>query len=103
MLDIIKLTLAASVILGVTVALPCWLLYYYGGRGRGNMFRRKFAQMGVLRGRTYQQIVAHAGKPFKETIYPNGLKVAVWGGIGYNVVLKFQNEVCQGVTSETNF
>ncbi len=85
------------------LALPGYLIWYFVLGGKGKAIKAKFQQVGNLRGKTFDQIVAFAGKPVKATNYPGGKMIAIFGHIGYNVTLIFQNGICQGVNNETTF
>ena len=99
---IVKPILMFALMFALIIGPPCWLIYYYLIGGRGKVTRRNFQQMGDVRGQTFEQIEAQAGKPRSETNLAEGVRIIVWGHTGYYITLRFRNNVCEGVTSEVN-
>ena len=100
--DVIKTLLGLGLAFVLIIGPLAWLFYYYVIGGRGKSVRRKFQQIGEVRGQTFEQLRAQAGKPRSDTNLADGVRIVVWGHTGYYVTLRFRNNICEGVTSEVN-
>jgi hypothetical protein len=67
----------------------------------GNALARKFAAAGKLAGRTKGEIIALVGTPNSVSGLPNGKTLCQWMATGYHIALRFDGEICDGVTHET--
>jgi len=72
----------------------------------GQMLGKKFADLGILQGKTLEEIVEAVGNPssVSATLDEDGQKVSIyqWIAAGYHIVLLFdENDICLGVSSET--
>ena len=70
-------------------------------KASGNALARKFAAAGKLAGRTKSEIIALVGPPSSITGLPNGKTLCQWMATGYHIALRFDGEICEGVTHET--
>jgi hypothetical protein len=67
----------------------------------GRALQSKFAGIGVLKGKTKEDIIAAVGPPNGISSAPNGGQVLQWMATGYHIVLLFDsNGICQGITHE---
>ena len=67
----------------------------------GNELARKFAAAGTLAGKTKSEIITMVGPPNSITGLPGGKTLCQWMATGYHVALRFNGEICEGVTHET--
>ncbi len=73
----------------------------------GALLNTKFANLGVLQGKTFAEISSAVGTPnsVSATVGENGEKITIrqWISTGYHIVLLFdENDVCLGISSETS-
>jgi len=72
-------------------------------RAPGASLRTKFQMLGVLKGKTLSEIVAKVGQPNSVSVGAEGVRIRQWMATGYHIVLLFdENDICLGVSSETN-
>jgi hypothetical protein len=65
--------------------------------------RKKFSQLGILKGLNYKQIVAAVGKGANSIQHVSDGSVRVWVSMDYRITLLFDaDEVCLGVSNETS-
>lgn len=70
---------------------------------RKQQIKAKFANMGILTGKTEAEILAVVGPPKLMFGGPGpGQKRLAWSYYGYSITLIFTNGVCDGVASEVN-
>lgn len=88
--------LVAPLFLGV------FLFQFIGGlvRSGGFAMRKKFLKLGVLSGRTRQQIVRVVGPPNATTQLGDGRTQEQWLKPGYHIILIFNGNICEGVNHE---
>jgi hypothetical protein len=67
----------------------------------GRNLQRKFVALGVIRGRTKDEIVASVGPPQSVSYTGENKELLQWMATGYHICLIFEGGVCQGVQSET--
>lgn len=67
----------------------------------GNELARKFAAAGTLAGKTKSEIIALVGPPSSFSGLADGKTLYQWMATGYHVALRFDGEICEGVTHET--
>jgi len=67
----------------------------------GNELARKFAAAGTLAGKTKSEILALVGPPNTITGLPDGKILCQWIATGYHIALRFDGEMCEGVTHES--
>lgn len=67
----------------------------------GNELARKFAAAGTLAGKTKTEIIELVGPPNGFTGLADGKTLCQWMATGYHIALRFNGEVCEGVTHET--
>lgn len=65
----------------------------------GGSLPRRFQQLGNMRGRTYEEIVAAIGKPSAVSAGYNYTLVQ-WQSPGYHIAIKFVGGVFAGITHE---
>jgi hypothetical protein len=64
---------------------------------RSAVLRRKFEALGVLPGRTLQEVLRHAGEPNHRRAMADGREVLEWRRINFRVALVFDGQVCASV------
>ena len=65
--------------------------------------RKKFTQLGTLKGLNYKQIVAAVGKGANSIQHVSDGSVRVWVSMDYRITLLFDtDDVCLGVSNETS-
>ena len=62
--------------------------------------KRKFSDMGVIAGRTKEDVIACVGSPSSISAVGDGIELLQWQITGYHIALKFTNGICDGVTHE---
>jgi hypothetical protein len=62
--------------------------------------RQQFSGMGTLRGRSRAEIEAVVGPPNSVSGLPGGKQLLQWQRPGYHIALRFDGDVCDGVTHE---
>jgi hypothetical protein len=78
-----------------------WWLVDGRSRWAANRLRRKFQNLGDLRGKTLAEITAAVGDPISFVLLPDNKASYSWdAGHRYHVVLRFQDDICQGVVGE---
>lgn len=66
----------------------------------GTITNKKFVELGILKGKTYNEICSHVGQPNSISAKEDG-KVCQWINSGYHIALIFNEEdICQGVIHE---
>jgi hypothetical protein len=86
--------LLAVVVLFATVA-TAW-----AGAVRSAALRKRFEELGVLPGRTVDEIVRHAGPPHRRVKLEGGREVLVWRRINFHVELHCTAGICDSVAYE---
>lgn len=66
----------------------------------GNALAQRFRDAGTLSGRTKDEIVAFVGPPSSMSGLPNGKTLLQWMATGYHIALRFDGDICDGVTHE---
>ena len=67
----------------------------------GKQLAQKFANLGVLRGKTKQEIIDAVGEPPNSmSVIGPGKTLLQWQKANYHVALGFQDDICYGVTHE---
>ena len=67
---------------------------------RTQAYAKKFADLGEIRGKTKDEIIAGVGPPNAIDPLPDGKQLLQWMNHGYHIALLFEGEICQGVTTE---
>lgn len=67
----------------------------------GKLLAQKFASAGTLAGKSKDEIVAIVGPPNSVSGLEGGKTLCQWMAAGYHIALRFDGEVCEGVTSES--
>ena len=67
----------------------------------GNALAQKFARAGTLAGKTKTEIIAQVGPPNSVSGLAGGKTLCQWMATGYHVALRFNGEMCEGVTHES--
>jgi hypothetical protein len=76
-----------------------YAVIHSGVRAPGNSLASKFQQLGVLQGRTKDQIVAAVGPPQAVSAQPGGKSLLQWQATGYHIALLFDGAgICEGIT-----
>ena len=90
--------IACPVVVGIAAR---WWLTDGQFRWAANRLRRKFQNMGDLRGKTLAEITAAVGDPIRFVPLPDNKASYSWdAGHRYHLVLRFQDDICQGVVGE---
>ncbi len=91
-----------------------WVLPVVGGllwfiitkmvvKAPGTLLATKFAKLGTLKGRSYNEIVAACGAPASVSPMGDGQKLCQWMATSYHIALLFdENNICLGVTHEAS-
>lgn len=66
----------------------------------GRDMARKFAKLGTLSGKSKEEIIASVGQPSSFSALAEGKSLLQWQATGYHIALRFDGEVCEGVTHE---
>jgi hypothetical protein len=77
-----------------------YALIHASVKAPGHSLARKFASAGTLAGKTRSEIVALVGPPNSISGLPNGKTLCQWMAPGYHIALRFNGDVCEGVTHE---
>lgn len=77
------------------------LAYAYASAVRSATLRRKFEALGVITGRTMEEIVRHVGEPHRRDKLGAGRDILEWRRINFQVALSFTDGVCDGVDYAT--
>lgn len=65
---------------------------------------KKFVSLGVLAGKTKQEIIAVVGPPKSITAQANGGQILVWMDLDYKIELLFNDKnICEGITHQAHF
>jgi hypothetical protein len=86
-LTILLYLLAASILLAVIYTLKSLRL------------QNRFKRLGVLRGRSVDEILKFAGKPSHRARLDSQREVLEWRRVGFHLALRFTDGVCDGVES----
>jgi hypothetical protein len=70
------------------------------GSNPGKSLKAKFANIGTLRGRTKDEIIAAVGSPSSVSAIKEGVTLLQWQATGYHIALHFTGDLCNGVTHE---
>lgn len=68
---------------------------------KGIFLPRKFVSLGVLVGKSKEEIISVAGQPNHVSTQPNGKMLLQWISKGYHIALLFDGEICEAVTHES--
>ncbi len=70
-------------------------------RAPGSVKQAQFSALGVVKGKTYAEIVQKCGAPSSVSMVATG-KLCQWISTGYHICLLFdENDICLGISSET--
>ena len=69
----------------------------WAGAVRSAALRRKFEALGVIPGRTMDEIIRHVGKPHRRQKLDAAREVLFWRRINFRIALKFTSGVCDSV------
>ena len=81
----------------IIVVLFATLATAYASALRSSALRRKFEALGMIPGRTVDEIIRHVGKPSGRAPLGPGREVLAWRRINFQVALTFTAGVCDGV------
>ena len=59
--------------------------------------QNRFKRLGVLRGRSLDEVVKYAGKPSHRARLDASREVLEWRRVGFHIALLFNDGVCEGV------
>ena len=72
-------------------------------RAPGAALQNKFAKLGVLAGKSYDEIVVACGAPNAQSSTADGGRLCQWLQTGYHICLIFDsNNICKGINSEVS-
>ena len=86
-----------TLILLIVVVIFASLASAWAAAVRSRSLRRKFESLGMIPGRTMQEIIRHAGEPNMRHKLAAGREVLEWRRINFYVALTFTAEVCDSV------
>ena len=66
----------------------------------GRALAGKFAALGIISGRSKQEIIAAVGQPTSFSAMAENQALLQWQATGYHIALSFTGEVCNGVMHE---
>lgn len=65
----------------------------------GSTLNRNFASLGILEGKTLEEITTACGSPNAVSTLPDEKVLYQWQALGYHISLLFdENNICMGVT-----
>ncbi len=97
MLELSLILMPCGILLGVFIGY--WIIYGYP-KSQANALRQKFVNLGTLQGKTRAQIEAVAGKPSSWASLIGNKSTYTWSTSRYHITLRFNGDICEGVTSE---
>jgi len=86
-----------TLLLLVVVVIFASLASAWAAAVRSATLRRKFEALGLIPGRTMQEIVRHVGEPHRRRKLTASREVLEWRRINFRVALVFTAEVCDSV------
>lgn len=86
-------TIATLAIYGLVISILLALVYAAKSVRLQNRFRR----LGVLPGRSLQEIVKFAGEPSHRGRMAPNRELLEWRRVGFHIALTFTDDVCDGV------
>lgn len=98
-----------SLVAFFVLALVAGIIESFGGRhtftppdvtAPGRALQRKFMSLGDMRGMTRARIEAVAGTPNSFGALGGNQILLQWMATGYHIALVFEDDICQGITSE---
>ncbi|WP_308920595.1 hypothetical protein [Janthinobacterium sp. J1-1] len=87
-----------GVIIGIAVVLP--VLWAIASAMSVAGVKKKFADMGVLTGKTKGEIYFAVGPPNSISVIGEGKEILQWQRTGYHIALIFTNGICDGISHE---
>jgi uncharacterized membrane protein YadS len=66
----------------------------------GRSLQSKFVGMGVLAGKSKNEIISVVGAPNSISALPDDKTILQWMATGYHIALIFNGDVCEGVSHE---
>ena len=79
-----------------------WIISSAMVKAPGALLQQKFANLGVLKGKTLSEIQTACGAPSSISVGSDGVKIYQWMATSYHIVLLFdENDICLGISSET--
>ncbi len=88
-------------VLPVVGGILWWIITSAAVKTPGALLQNNFASLGVLKGKTLQEIEKVCGKPNAISSLGNGQILRQWQATGYNIALLFdENDICLGISSE---
>ena len=82
----------------VSIALP--IIWAVASALAVSGIKKKFADMGVIAGKTKGEIYLTVGPPNSISNLGAGKEVLQWQMTGYHIALIFTNDICDGVSHE---
>lgn len=67
---------------------------------KGSELQRKFSSFGVLAGKTKQEIIDAVGPPSAISSVGENMTLLQWQEQTYHIALRFNGDICEGVTHE---
>ena len=87
----------STLVLLVVVVIFATLASAWAAAVRSASLRRKFEALGMIPGRTMQEIIRHVGEPNRRHKVAAGREVLEWRRINFRVALAFTAQVCDAV------
>ena len=67
----------------------------------GNALQNNFVKLGVIKGKTLNEIISACGQPSAVSALGDGRRLYLWQATGYHIALIFdENNICEGISSE---
>ena len=90
-------------ILPVVGGLIWYAITSFAVKAPGQGLHKKFADLGVLQGKSLEEIKAAVGNPSAVSAMGDGTTLYQWQATSYHIALLFdENDICLGVTSEVS-
>lgn len=86
-----------TVVLLIVVVLFATIATAWAGAVRSASLRRKFESLGVITGRTMEEILRHVGQPHRRVKLGPGRELLFWRRINFRVALTFDAQRCESV------
>ncbi len=81
----------------IVVVIFASLATAWAGTVRSISLRRRFEALGVIPGRTMEEVIKHVGKPDRRHKIAAGRDILEWRRINFRVALAFTADVCDSV------
>lgn len=66
----------------------------------GKALYQKFVDIGILQGKSKNEIIAKVGSPTSISGLPQGKTLLQWQATGCHMALRFNGDICEGITHQ---